>query len=94
MNWDNSSWDLSHMEVVEKSQDEVCLLPKPRDTVFPELRGNKDMHHLCSKLKGNMSITDGRETQKRLVQEFKEKLPNEYNEVSKLSNISRLSKFP
>ena len=90
VNWETSSWDLSHMEVIEKSQDEVCLLPKPRDIVFPELRENEEMHLLCNKLKGSMSITDSQDTQNRLVEEFSKKMPDEYNEYSKLSNISEL----
>ena len=44
VNWETSSWDLSHMEVIEKSQDEVCLLPKQRDIVFPELRKNEELY--------------------------------------------------
>ena len=87
VNWETSSWDLSHMEVIEKSQDEVCLLPKQRDIVFPELRKNEDMHLLCSKFKGTMSVTDSQDTQNRLVQEFTKKMPDEYNEYSKLSPI-------
>ena len=83
VNWETSSWDLSHMEVIEKSQDEVCLLPKPRDIVFPELRENEDMHLLCNKLKGTMSVTDSQDTQDRLVEEFTKKMPDEYNEFSK-----------
>ena len=77
------------MEVIEKSQDEVCLLPKQRDIVFPELRKNEDMHLLCSKFKGTMSVTDSQDTQNRLVQEFTKKMPDEYNEYSKLNPIFR-----
>ena len=71
------------MEVIEKTQEEVCLLPKPRDIVFPELRENEDMHLLCNKLKGTMSVTDSQDTQDRLVEEFTKKMPDEYNEFSK-----------
>ena len=87
VNWDTSSWDLSHMNVIEKSQDEVCLLPKPRDIVFPELRENEDMHLLCNKLKGTMSVTDSQDTQNRLIEEFTKKMPDEYNEFSKLKEF-------
>ena len=86
VNWDTSSWELSHMEIIERSQDEVCLLPKPTDIFFPEKRDNKDTHHLCNKLRGTMSVTDNRATQTRLIKEFFKKLPNdtdhssEYNE--------------
>ena len=79
------------MEIIEKSQDEVCLLPKPRDIVFPELRENKDMHLLCNKLKGTMSVTDSQETQNRLVKEFTQKMPDEYNDHSELKISLQLS---
>ena len=75
------------MEVIEKGQDEVCLLPKPRDIVFPEMRENKDMHLLCNKLKGTMSVTDNQDTQNRLVEEFTKKMPDEYSAVSKLNTL-------
>ena len=72
------------MEIIERNQDDVCLLPKPRDIVFPELRENTDMHLLCNKLKGTMSVTDSQVAQERLVKEFTKKMPDEYNEFSEL----------
>lgn len=85
VNWDTSTWKLSHMQIIEKSQDEVCLLPQPRDIVFPEKREASDMHLLCNKLKGTMSVTDSQETQDKLVQEFTQKMPDEYNEYGGLT---------
>ena len=47
------------------------------------MRENKDMHHLCNKLKGTMSVTDNQDTQNRLVEEFIQKMPDVYDEFSK-----------
>ena len=53
--------------------------------MFPEKREASDMHLLCNKLKGTMSVTDSQETQDKLVQEFTRKMPDEYNEYGELT---------
>ena len=81
VNWDNSSWILDEgTEWIEKSVDDVCLLPKPKDVVFPEDRTNEEMHLLCKKLRGHMSVTDNQAKQDALAKEYQRMLPEKYDE--------------
>ena len=72
------------MEWIEQNTDDVCLLPKPKNTIFPEDRSNRDMHHLCNKLKGHMTVTDSQAKQDLLTEEFKRKMPHLYGRQCKL----------
>ena len=52
VNWEDSSWDLDEgMEWIEMPAEEVCILPRPRDIIFPEYRTYEDMLLLCNKLR-------------------------------------------
>ena len=85
VNWEEAEWSLSEgMEFIEQTMDDVCLLPKPKNTIFPEDRTNRDMHQLCNKLKGHMTVTDGQAKQDRLTEEFKNKMPHLYGVQCKL----------
>ena len=64
------------MEWIEKDLSDVCLLPKPKDTFFPEVRSNPHTHILCNKLGGHMSVADGQEKQEILFEELKKKIPS------------------
>ena len=78
VNWDDSSWHLDpYMEWIEKGVEEVCLLPKPRDTLFPEYRTNEDLTLLCNKLKGQISVVNSQAKQDFMVKEFKRQMPSE-----------------
>ena len=68
------------MEWIEKSVEDVCLLPKPKDVVFPEDRTNEEMHLLCKKLRGHMSVTDSQAKQDVLAKEYQRMLPEKYDE--------------
>ena len=84
INWDTARWHIDEgMEWVEKSMDEVCLLPKPKDTIFPELRTNEDSHLLCNKLKGEMTVTDSQAKQNALVREYQRAIPGTFSDISK-----------
>ena len=48
--------------------EEVCLLPKPRSIVFPELRSNSDSKLLCNKLKGELTVITSNEKQEELLE--------------------------
>ena len=65
------------MEWINKGKDEVCLLPQPRNILFPEYRTNSDMHLICNKLKGHLSVSDSQEMQDALIHEFKTQMPKE-----------------
>ena len=71
------------MEWIEKSVDDVCLLPKPKDVVFPEDRTNEEMHLLCKKLRGHMSVTDSQAKQDALVREYKRAIPGTFTDISR-----------
>ena len=78
INWDESAWYLDEeMEWINKGKDEVCLLPQPRNILFPEYRTNSDMHMICNKLKGHLSVSDSQEMQDALIHEFKTQMPHE-----------------
>ena len=59
------------MEWIEKGVEEVCLLPKPKDVLFPEYRTNENLHLLCNKLGGHITVTDSQLKQDHLVDEFR-----------------------
>ena len=63
--------------------DEVCLLPKPKDTIFPERLTNEDSHLLCNKLKGKMTVVDSQDKQDALIKEYKRAVPGTFSEMSK-----------
>ena len=43
VDWEEAEWNLSEgMEWIEQTTDDVCLLPKPKNTIFPEDRTNRD----------------------------------------------------
>ena len=65
------------MEWIEKEMDEVCLLPQPKNILFPEYRNNADMHLICNKLKGHLTVADSQEIQEALIREFKTQMPQE-----------------
>ena len=56
----------------------MCILPRPRDIIFPEYRTYEDMLLLCNKLSGTLSVTDGQTKQDDLVNEFMRKLPEDF----------------
>ena len=79
VDWEDSSWDLDEgMEWIEMPAEEVCILPRPRDIIFPEYRTYEDMLLLCNKLSGTLSVTDGQTKQDDLVNEFMRKLPEDF----------------
>ena len=80
INWDTARWHIDEgMEWIEKSMDEVCLLPKPKNTIFPELRTNEDSHLLCNKLGGEMTVVDSQDKQDALIKEYREILGKVYD---------------
>ena len=71
VNWDDSVWDLDDgNKWIELTKEDLCLLPKPRDIVFPEKRTFADSTLLCRKLKGQLTITDSLAKQEALIAEF------------------------
>ena len=66
------------MEWVEMSAEEVCILPRPTDIIFPEYQTYDDMLLLCNKLGGHLSVTDGQAKQDDLINEFEKKLPVDF----------------
>ena len=89
INWDTAQWHIDEgMEWVEKSMDEVCLLPKPKDTIFPELRTFEDSHLLCNKLKGKMTIVDSQDKQDTLIKEYRAVLGILYDMSKQILNLT------
>ena len=79
VNWDNSIWHLDDgIEWTERTRDDVCLLPKPRDIIFPESRTFTDSSLFCTKLKGHMSVTDSQVKQAALAKEFMRVIEHDY----------------
>ena len=66
------------IEWIERTRDDVCLLPKPRDIIFPESRTFTESELLCSKLKGHMSVIDNLAKQDAMVAEFKRVIEHDY----------------
>ena len=71
------------MEWIEKTKEEVCQLPKNKDTIFPEWYTQMDSHLLCNKLKGEMTVTDSQAKQDALVKEYKRAIPGTFTDISK-----------
>ena len=63
---------------VEKEEEEVCLLPQPKDIIFPEYRTNADFHLLCNKLKGHLSVADTQSKMEALSEELKIRMPDAF----------------
>ena len=88
INWDTAHWHIDEgMEWIEKNMDEICLLPKPKNIIFPEFRTHEDSHLLCQKLRGGMTVVDSRAKQHALVEEYKKALPGTFSDISKKSKI-------
>ena len=68
---------------MDKTIDEVCQLPQPKDVIFPEFRTNEDSHLLCKKLKGEMTVTDSQVRQDALVNEYQRAIPGTFTDISK-----------
>ena len=66
------------IEWIERTRDDVCLLPKPRDIIFPESRTFTDSGLLCSKLKGHMSVVDNIEKRDDMAAEFMRVIEHDY----------------
>ena len=78
INWDDSPWILDPgMVWIQKEMDEICLLPRPKDIIFPEPRTNADFHLLCNKLKGHLSVSDTQSNMDSLIEEFKLQRPDD-----------------
>ena len=69
------------MVIDNKTEEDVCLLPKKRDIVFPELRTYHDTKRLCKKVGGKMTVVTDDEIQKRLVETFKKTLAEKYYDM-------------
>ena len=79
INWDDSPWILDPgMVWIEKEMEEICLLPQPKDILFPEYRTNADFHLLCNKLKGHLSVADTQSSMDALIEEFKMQMPDAF----------------
>ena len=76
LNWEDSLWTLDPgMVWIEREMKEVCLLPQPKDIIFPEYRTNADFHLLCNKIKGHLSVADTQSKMDALIEEFKIQMP-------------------
>ena len=79
IDWDDSTWILdSEMVWIEKDINEICLLPQPKDILFPEARTNADFHLLCNKLRGHLSVSDSQSSMNALIDEFKITMPEAF----------------
>ena len=88
INWNTATWHIDEgMEWIEKSTEEICLVPEPKDIIFPELRTNEDSHLLCKKLRGKMTVTDSQAKQDALIKEFKRARPNDFKDIGKMCRV-------
>ena len=79
INWEDSPWILDPgMAWIEREMKEVCLLPEPKDVIFPEYRTNAAIHLLCNKLNGQLSVADSQSKMDALIEEFKIKMPEAF----------------
>ena len=58
------------MNVEEWSLNTVCILPEPRDIVFPETKTVPDSKLLCNKLGGKMTVVTDQTHQDELIAYF------------------------
>ena len=80
LNWNDSEWQLDEgIEWREKTFEEVCLIPMPRDILIPEHRSNSESHQLCNKLRGHLTVTDSQEKADALLAELQEKIPSNFD---------------
>ena len=80
IDWDDSTWILDPKMVwIEKEMNEICLLPEPKDILFPEARTNSNFHLLCNKLRGHLSVSDTQSSMDALIEEFKITMPEDFN---------------
>ena len=70
VNWDDAEWSLENMDVEEWSLDTVCILPEPRDVVFPGTKTVPDTKLLCNKLGGKMTVVKDQTHQDELITYF------------------------
>ena len=76
INWDNSPWILDPgMTWIEKDMEEVCLLPQPKDILFPEYRTYEDFNLLCNKVNGHISVADSQSKMNALIEDLKMQMP-------------------
>ena len=76
IDWEDSTWILDPKMVwIEKEIEEICLLPQPKDILFPEARTNADFHRLCNKLGGHLSVSDTHSSMGALIEEFRKTMP-------------------
>ena len=83
VNWNTAIWNLDHMVQDNKTEEEVCLLPKPRDILFPELRFYHDAKLLCKKVGGEITVVVSDEMQRGLVETFKKNLADKWEDLGK-----------
>ena len=81
VNWNTATWHLQHLIQDTKSKDEVCLLPKKRHIVFPELRSYHDTKLLCQKVGGKITVVMDKEMQRQLITAFKKTLAEKYYDM-------------
>ena len=70
INWDKAEFDLVNMRVLEYSEEDVCVPPKPGDVMFPELRNFTAHAAICRLMRGRPTVVTSQEQQTRLVKEF------------------------
>ena len=58
------------MSIEQWSLDTVCILPEPRDVVFPETMTVPNSKLLCNKLGGKMTVVSGQTHQDELIAYF------------------------
>ena len=81
VNWNTATWHLQHLIQDSKSKDEVCLLPKKRHIVFPELRPYHATKLLCQKVGGKITVVMDKEMQRQLIRTFKKTLAEKYYDM-------------
>ena len=70
VNWDDAEWSLENMDAEDWSLDTVCILPEPRDVVFPGTKTVPDTKLLCNKLGGKMTVVKDQVHQNELITYF------------------------
>ena len=81
VNWDTASWNLENMVPDNQTEEDVCLLPKPRHIVFPEPRTYHDTQLLCKKVGGRITVVTDNKMQNGLVETFKKTLAEKYYDM-------------
>lgn len=67
MNWETANFDVENMDVLETSEDSLCIPVRPGHVLMPNFRTFTDLAAVCNKFHGRSSVVTTKELQDELV---------------------------